>query len=158
MKRFLVPALAAVATAALAFGAHFNYATADWAGSGPDLRFAFKEAGLGNNQTVKIVAKAEAIAVYACINGGGNHPKASNKIAVTGIVTASGLFSSTKNGSIIGALRLTPPPVPASFVCPPGQRLVLVSVAYDNLRIVDTTNGVVAHIDGYFERTFVNLR
>ena len=53
-----------------------------------------KEAGLGNNALISYTASADATATYACINGGGNHPKATNKETVSGLVSASGTFSS----------------------------------------------------------------
>jgi hypothetical protein len=53
-----------------------------------------KEAGLGNNALISYTASADATATYVCINGGGNHPKATNKGTVSGLVSASGTFSS----------------------------------------------------------------
>jgi hypothetical protein len=105
------------------------------------LNVSFKEAGLGDNLLISYEATADATATYGCINGGGNHPKATNKETVSGPVSASGTFSSGKNGTISQSLTLSPPG-PGDFTCPGGQTLELGSVSYTNVSITDTTNGV----------------
>lgn len=162
MRRIVFGILAAFAlfsiTASFAFAQspHFISASAAFQGSGPNLTVSFKEAGLGNNQLITYRASANATAVYACINGGGNHPKATNKETVSGPVSATGTFSSGKNGTVSASLTLSPPG-PGSFSCPSGQKLVLASVSYTNVAITDTTNNVSQSISGTFSRTFYTL-
>ncbi len=150
----------AVAIAILAFAAvasaqspHFVRASASGPNSAGQLPVSFKEAGLGDNQLITYVASADSTATYACINGGGNHPKATNKETVSGPVSATGTFSSGKNGSISQTLTLNPPSA-GSFSCPSGQRLVLASVSYTNVAITDSTNSVTESIPGTFSRVF----
>lgn len=143
--------LALSAQAAFADSPHFISASASGPNSAGNLIVSFKEAGLGNNQLITYVANADATATYACINGGGNHPKATNKEAVSGPVSATGTFSSGKNGTISQSLTLSPPSA-GSFACPSGQRLVLAFVSYTNVAITDTTNGVTESIPGTFSR------
>jgi hypothetical protein len=50
------------------------------------------EAGLGQQQ-VNYTLSADATAIYACINGGGNHPKATNKQTVAGQVNNGATFT-----------------------------------------------------------------
>jgi hypothetical protein len=95
--------------AAFADSPHFISASASGPNSAGQLTVSFKEAGLGNNQLITYLASADATATYACINGGGNHPKASNKETVSGPVSATGTFSSGKNGTISQSLTLNPP-------------------------------------------------
>ena len=149
---FLAIALLAL-TVSTAFAAspHFISASAAFAGSGANLNVSFKEAGLGDNLLITYVASADGTAVYACINGGGNHPKATNKETVSGPVSAMGTFSSGKNGTISQTLTLHPPSAGA-FSCPSGQNLVLAFVSYSHVAITDTTNGVTAPIAGTFSR------
>jgi hypothetical protein len=135
--------------------AHQHAASAAFAGSGPNLNVSFKEAGLGDNQNITYVASADGTAVYACINGGGNHPKATNKETVSGPVSATGTFSSGKNGTISQTLTLHPPSA-GDFSCPNGQKLVLAFVSYNNVAITDTTNDVTEPIAGTFSRCFVD--
>ena len=105
--------------------------------------------GIGYKQDYFAVEKLQQTtdgkATYACINKGGNHPSATNKETVAGPVSASGTFSSGKNGSIIGSLTLLPPG-PGAFSCPPGQKLVLGQVAYCNLDLADTTTPLDAEV------------
>jgi hypothetical protein len=115
----------------------------------------FKLAGLGDNETVTVATTADASATYACRNKGGNFPSDPKKTDVTGTVTASGQFSSGKNGSVTGSLELLPPPPPTTLTCPGGQRRVLVSVTYEN--VVVTGSGDSASIPGTFTRTFFNI-
>jgi hypothetical protein len=158
IKRAVVGFLAALgmmgisAPAAFASSPHFINASASF-GSGDALIVQFKEAGLGDNQNIYYVASADATAEYDCVNGGGKHPQATNKESAEGPVTASGTFSSGKNGAINGSLTLHAPSA-GDFSCPPGQRLVLANVSYTNVAITDTTNGVSESIGGTFARTF----
>ena len=142
---------------AVAFAAnpHFINASANFQGTGPNLNVTFKESGLGDNVSITYIASADATATYACINGGDKHPQASNKEAVSGPVSATGTFSSGKNGTISQTLTLTPLGA-GSFSCPPGQRLVLAFVSYTNVAITDTTNNVTESIPGTFSRCFVD--
>src|SRR6266550_1653973 len=127
-------------TAALAgtSGAHFKSATASVNGSGA-LVVAFDEAGLGNGN-INYTLNADATATYACINGGGNHPKAANKETRAAQVSTGGSFQS-KNGRVQASLT-TGPLSPGGFSCPSGQRLVLAGVSYSNIVLTDTTNDV----------------
>lgn len=143
-------------TTANADSPHFVRAGASFQGSSSNLVVSWKEAGLGNNQLISYTASANATAIYACINGGGKHPKAANKETVSGPVSASGVFSSGKNGAISASLTLSPPG-PGGFSCPPGQRLVVAKVTYTNVAITDTTNGITEAIQGVFCRQLVNL-
>ena len=97
------------------------------------------EAGLGNGN-IDYVVTADATATYACINGGGNHPKAANKETFNGDVSSGGSFQS-KNGRVRASLTAGPIG-PGSFSCPGGQRLEIASVSYTNIVLTDETNDV----------------
>ena len=100
----------------------------------------FKEAGLGTNQLITYVAAADGTAVYVCVYKGGGNPSASNKTTVSGPVSATGQFSSGKNGQVTAALTLSPPSSGFSF--PPGQKAAVASVTYTGVTIMDVTNNV----------------
>ena len=155
----LTVAMAVCACAALTFwaasasatsGAHFFSATASINDTGA-LVVSWDEAGVGQ-ATVSYTLAASGTATYACLNGGGNHPKAANKATVNGPVSASGTFPVIKNGRVTGSLSAGPPG-PGSFSCPGGQTLVLASVTYTDIVLTDTTNGVTADL-GSVSRTF----
>ena len=139
--------VAFLAPAVLAANAHFVSASARR--SGNNLVATFKEAGLGDTQTVTVVLRATSTATYACFNGGGHNPSAANKRTVNGDVSVSGQFTSGKNGSVNGTLTLGPIG-PGSFSCPGGQSLVLQSASFSNVRVVDTTTGASISISGSF--------
>ncbi len=127
--------------------------------SDASLNVSWKEAGLGNNVTVAYEFSGQAIADYGCINGGGNHPQASNKETVQGPVSATGSFSSGKNGSISASLTIEPPPPPSTFSCPGGQTLVLADITYSGLALADTTNGIDATLNATSaSRTFFTFK
>jgi len=147
-------AVALVPSTASAASPHFINASANLQGT--NLVVSWKEAGLGNDVVIHYVASANATAQYACINGGGNHPKATNKTTVNGPVSAAGNFSSGKNGSINGSLTMSPPGA-GGFSCPSGQRLVLAQVTYSNVSLADTTDNTVNPIAGTFCGSFINL-
>src|SRR5438552_14794514 len=99
---------------------HFLIANASV--SGTNLVCSFKEAGLGNTVTTeRVTCSADATAVYECINGGSNHPKAANKETVNGPVSSPGTFP-VRNGSVTGSITVGPPSA-GSFSCPSGQTL-----------------------------------
>jgi len=140
-------ALAIAAPSAFATSPHFISAKA--AVSGQNLVVSWKEAGLGDNQQINYTASADGTATYVCVNKGGGNPSASNKTTVSGPVSASGTFSSGKNGNISASLTVSPPG-PGSFSCPPGQSRELASASYTNVSIADNTNGLSESIPGTF--------
>jgi hypothetical protein len=146
MRKFLV-AIAVVASASLFWtvaasatsGAHFFSASGSVNDAGA-LVVSWDEAGVGQLQ-VNYVLHADSTAVYACINGGGNHPKASNKATVSGPLTSPSTGFLPQNGRVRGSISVGPISA-GSFSCPSGQTLVLASVSYTNIVLTDTTNNV----------------
>ena len=166
-----LPLLAVLALSTLAYAAkpHFSDATAittdglnsAGATSAPQtfhggLLVDFREAGLGATSGTNYVVSASATATYACVNGGGNNPKASNKVTVSGPVSGGATFSADANGQVTAQIAV-PPLGPGDFTCPGGQSLVLASVSYTNVRITDTTNNVFKDIPGTFTLTLVSF-
>jgi hypothetical protein len=144
----LVVALSA--TAALAANAHFLRTSAAINNSA-DLVASFKVAGLGDSETILVTLSADATAQYACFNNGGHHPSATNKESVSGPVSASGEFTSGKNGSVTGSLTVSPPSQ-GDFSCPNGQRLVMTFVQYSNVSLTAVTaeGTISADVPGTF--------
>src|SRR5919204_1764006 len=160
MRRMLLFFAAALTTAAIAVPAaladnpHFLSAKASVDGSG-NLLCTFKEAGLGTTvSTTNITCSANATAVYACLNGGGNHPQAANKETVSGPVSGGGAFP-VRNGQTTGSITVAPPG-PGDFSCPNGQRLVLASVSYTNVTLTGE-GGDTASVPGTFSLVLVNV-
>jgi hypothetical protein len=122
-----------MATTVRAQSPHFLSCGASGVNADGSLNVSFKIAGLGSNQSITVTASADANATYACKNGGNQCPNANNKVDVSGKVSASGTFTSGKNGSIRGALFVEPPST--TLTCPNGQKLVLVSVTYTNVAV-----------------------
>jgi hypothetical protein len=122
-----------MATTVRAQNPHFLRCGASGVNSDGTLNASFKIAGLGSNQSIDVTASASADATYACRNNGGQCPNAANKVNVQSDVSATGTFTSGKNGSITASLTVDPPPT--SLTCPGGQKLVLVSVSYTNVSV-----------------------
>ena len=122
-----------MATTVWATSPHFL--RCDASGVNPDgsLNVSFTIAGLGSNQSLTVTASAHADAIYGCLNHGQQCPNAANKQEVQADVSATGTFTSGKNGSIRASLTVDPPP--ATLTCPGGQTLVLVSVSYTNVSV-----------------------
>jgi hypothetical protein len=131
----LMWAVAASATS----GAHFFSATGSVSDSGA-LVVSWDEAGVGQSQ-VNYILSADSSVTYACINGGGNHPKASNKVTFNGPLSTPNTGFQPENGRVQGSLSVGPISA-GSFTCPNGQTLVLASVSYTNITLTDTTNNV----------------
>jgi hypothetical protein len=127
------------ASPALAVSPHFISHTGTLNSDG-SLTVNFKEAGLGTNQNITYNLTADATATYVCVNRGGANPSAQNKTTVAGPVSATGTFSSGKNGQITSSLTVSPPP--SDITCPSGQTLQLASVTYTNVQLTDTTTPV----------------
>ncbi len=150
---FAFAALLIMGAPAQAANPHFIRADAAGPNNAGNLTVNFKIAGLGDNVTITVTASADATAVYACRNNGGNFPSDPKKTEVSGPVSASGEFTSGKNGQVSGSLTLTPPPT--TLTCPPGQHRVLVSVSYTNVQVSGA--GDTESIPGTFSRTFFNI-
>jgi hypothetical protein len=150
---FAAALLMLTAAAFATSGAHFFNVSSSVNDAG-SLVVSYDEAGVGNN-TVNYITNASA--TYACINGGGNHPKAANKETVSGGLSV-GFSRDPTNGRVTGA---TSPPIgpqpKGAFDCPSGQTLVLASVSYTGITLTDTTNNVSTSVPDA-SRTFVNLR
>jgi len=141
-----------LASAAFADAPKFHSATSSVNNAGA-LVVNFDERGLGN-ENVTYTLTADATEVFACINGGGNHPQAANKETVNAEVSAGGTFQ-PKNGRVIASLTAGPPSA-GGFSCPAGQRLVLASVSYTNIVLTDTSNNVSTSVPDA-SRTFFNI-
>jgi hypothetical protein len=157
MKRMLIAFVGVLSAAALAVPAafadspHFIKAGASVDNSG-NLVCTFKEAGLGTTvSTEHVSCSADATADYACINGGGNHPKATNKETVSGPVSGGGDFP-VRNGSATGSITVAPPG-PGDFSCPNGQTLVFAAVSYTNI-VLEGSGGETASVPGTISKTF----
>ena len=154
MKRLLlllathVATLAAAALPAQAAAPHFISASAQLGGT--NLIVSFKEAGLGNNQNIDYAATANSTATYVCVNRGGKNPSAHNKEFRSGLVTATGTFSSGNNGQVTASLAILPPAA-GGFSCPPGQSLEIAEVVYTLVKITDLTNDVSRSVPGTFD-------
>lgn len=133
-----VVALFALAVPAWADAPKFHSATSSVDNAGA-LVVNFDERGLGN-ENIDYTLTADATALYACINGGGNHPQAANKEQFEGQVSTGGSFE-PKNGRVVASLTTGPLQAP-QFTCPKGQRRVLAAVTYTNIVLTDTTNNV----------------
>jgi hypothetical protein len=144
-------ALAAGTASAATSGAHFT-STSTSVNSSGSLVATFSEGGLGN-ENVHYSLTGNSSATYACINGGGNHPKAANKETTTAPVTG-GADIQAKNGHASGSITAGPPS--STLVCPGGQTFVLACVSYTNLVLTDTTNNVIAPLADA-QKTFFNI-
>lgn len=144
--------IGAMLIAALSFGVYAAFATegahfmssSSSVNDGGGLVVNWDEAGVGNGD-IDYTLAADATAVYACINNGGRHPKASNKQAFEGAVSAGGSFQS-RNGRVRASLTAGPLTAP-QFTCPTGQTRVLAHVSYTNIVLTDTTNNVTEALD-----------
>lgn len=144
-------ALASTATPLWAVNPHFVSASGSGtlsAGDGDgDMLVTFKEAGLGQGQTVNYtVYVSSATATYACINGGGSHPQAANKMTVSTSLIGTGTFTANNAGNIVGTITLEEPG-PGNFSCPGGQSLVLSSVTYTGITLSDDLSHSISIAD-----------
>ena len=118
-------AVFAFATPASAAAPKFHSATSSVNNAGA-LVVDFDERGLGN-ENVDYTVTADATAVYACLNRGGNHPEAANKETINAEVSAAGSFE-PKNGRVVASLTAGPPSAggsaarPGSGWCWPASR------------------------------------
>ena len=171
MRRTLLFIIAAIATAALsaapAFAtAKFLSATAiatdgnlrTTAGTIPTIHgglyVSFKEVGLGNpNTDYEVTADAEVI--YVCL---GNGPDLKSRIrsrsTVTSAVHVSATFSTDKNGNVVGAIAVAPPPPDKE--CYEGQVLDIASSTYTNVVITDLVRDISKPIPGTFTKVFIS--
>jgi hypothetical protein len=110
----------------------------------PDLLFTWTEVGLGNPDVVYRLNTVVS-ATFGCVNGGGNHPSATNKTTITEPLQKVVGLAADKNGQITGSVVLDTSSVsPPGFSCPKGQTLVALSATFTDNTITDTTNGVTA--------------
>jgi hypothetical protein len=146
--------LSLLTSVAFAGNPHFVQASASGPAADGTLLVNFKIAGLGSTVTTTVTASADATAVYACRNNGGNFPADPKKQEATGPVSSSGQFTSGRNGQITASLTLYPPD--STLSCPNGQHQVLASVSYSNVAVSEPEAGTQS-IPGIFSRIFYVL-
>jgi hypothetical protein len=158
MKKLSVLTLTVIALSSFMAGTvqaqspHFLRCGASGVNSDGTLNVSFTIAGLGSNQSLTVTASADANATYGCLNHGQQCPNAANKVSVSGRVTATGTFTSGKNGSIRASLTVDPPPT--TLTCPHGQDLVLISVSYTNVSVSAPGAGDCIPSPGTFAANF----
>jgi hypothetical protein len=133
LRPTLIALLGFIAMTLQAQSPHFLRCSASGVNSDGTLNACFKIAGLGSNQSIDVTASATADAIYGCLNRGQQCPNAANKVEVKADVSATGTFTSGKNGQITACLTVDPPPT--TLTCPNGQNLVLVSVSYTSVKV-----------------------
>lgn len=121
------------ATAAWAGSPHFVDDTVTASRTGDTLTVSGKEAGLGDEDQVRIVVSATA----ACVNPGGNKPQAGNKMTVT----AEGDFP-VQSGKADFSLDLTAVFQPS---CSPPM-----TVVFGDVTVTDETSGITTTLPGTF--------
>ncbi len=121
------------------------------------LLVTFREVGVGANVAATYNVSADCTALYACINGGGNHPSASNKETVSGPVSTTATVTADASGQVFGSIPV-PPIGPGDFACPPGQDLQLAAVSYTNVWIREPAHGAAVQIPGTFSLTIIDLK
>jgi hypothetical protein len=128
VKKLLLAVIVAgiVATPAWAGSPHFINSAFSLTSSGNTLTVSGKEAGLGDETQIHVVLTATA----ECINGGGNHPKASNKTSVS----AEDDFP-VQNGKADFTLS-------ATAVFDPYPAGACGTVRFSDVTVTDTTNGL----------------
>jgi hypothetical protein len=160
MKKLSILTLAMIAlsgfmaTTVRAQSPHFLRCGASGVNSDGTLNVSFKIAGLGKNQSIDVTASAHADAVYACLNRGQQCPNAANKVNVQSDVSATGTFTSNKNGQITCRSCLTVDPPDTDLTCPNGQRLVLVSISYTDVTVSAPDAGDCNTSPGTFAENF----
>jgi len=152
MKRFLSMGIAVLAaftlTSGVASAAKFKSASATIDSNG-SLVISFKEIGLGDRQGVNYQVSTTASAVYACVNQGGNRPKAANKTGVQQPLSAGTTGQASRNGTFAcnGCISIGPVGCGSSCLsCPDDMTKKLLSVSYTNITLTDTSNGVSVSI------------
>ena|SRR5690349_10530946 len=131
MRRFLpvltglLTAAAIAAPTASAGSPHFIDNAFSVSSAGNTLTVSGKEAGLGDEAQIHVVLTATA----ECINGGGDHPKATNKTSVS----AAGDFP-VQNGK--AEFTLTATAVFQPECAPP------MTVRFSDITVTDETNGL----------------
>ena len=133
---------------------HFVKSATSLTGSGSTVTVAFKEAGLSSGTRTTVVASALGATSYACVNGGGLNPAASNKKTFSTAITRSGAFTADRSGRVVGSLTLSPPTAASlGFSCPKGQRTTFVSVTYSGVTLTDSTSGATTGVLGSYSWT-----
>jgi len=143
-------ALVLAAGPAAADSPHFiSEGTASITSSGAYLVTHFKEAGLGSTTTTEAITLHidTASATYACVNGGSNHPKATNKQSVTASLNVMKNFA-VRNGQTTGDIQAGPPAAgPFKPECSPPMMVVLVEVSYSGVSLIGLAGDTSAEPD-----------
>jgi hypothetical protein len=145
-------------SSAVALAAMTTFSNVSGTMNGTSLVVSFTESGLQPNDTTRYILTGNVSALYACVNRGGNFPKAANK-RTTVNAEAKGISNLTANqsGVVTGTVSFTAPTA-GSFSCPNGQDMVISSVTYTNVRLHDPTYSSSTSVAGTFTKTVAPIR
>ena len=129
---------------ALAANPHFLRSAVTLLSNG-NLRFSWKEVGLGDAETTYL-AGATTTVTCTCVTNSGRCPNAANKRTFTRDVSNQGTFD-PKNGQITASLVVQAPACGSSAppTCGGVQHLELSAIRYTDFFLIDVTNGVAAN-------------
>ena len=144
------PMLEALDNRIVPSNAHFVSASSSInAGTGA-LTVTFHEAGLGNTTQVTESLTADVQATFQWFNHGGQNPQGV-PFNVDETITATGTFTSDKNGEIMGSLTINPPGVNEFLSTHHAANWVPdLTVSYTNVVVTDVTNGDSTLDAGFF--------
>ena len=161
MRRGLLLTLAIVITLgwglhpALAQSPHFAQAAA----SGPDesgvLTVNFRLVGLAATGAANVVAVSEGTAIYACGSSDGTLPPDPTVQEHSETLVGSGDFTGRSKGQLTGSLSLMPPP--ATLDCPSDLVVLLASVTYTGVTVIESASGSERAVPGTFSRMYVAI-
>jgi hypothetical protein len=137
------PALESLSERICPASPHFLKADASITSTGA-LQVSFKEAGLGDTATIDYKLSADASGQYQWFNHGGNKPQGQPFQFGPILLSATGSFTSGKNGSITATLTAGPPQTPADVLAAgSGKNWTLeLTIQYSNITLTDMTNNV----------------
>lgn len=114
-------------------------------GSPPLAIMAFTESGLPPGRSVTIVASADSLTGFDCIDQQGRLMGRSTPL--TSQVSSIRVFTADSGGGIRGAILIAPPP-PSGIGCPGGSRPYPVSALYTNGVLSDVSNRADVRLAG----------
>jgi hypothetical protein len=141
------PALESLSERICPASPHFLSASASISSTG-QLLVSWKEAGLGDNQSITYSVTVTEQGQFQWFNHGGNKPQGTPfQFGPTTDTLSLGTFTSGKNGSITQSnvpVPGTPPPPSADVLAAgSGKNWTLeLTITYSNITLTDTTNGV----------------
>lgn len=104
---------------------------------------------------VSYTLSGDATVTYGCFNNGGKNPTSQNKqVTFDQVMKSHAILQADAAGKVTGKMYLTLPEIGSRLTCPGGQTVLISSVIYKGVVLMNNQSAQSHRFDGEFAKVF----